>query len=404
MRNLIALIAVLLPAAALASGYVLPNTNPRDEGMAGANVANAVGPEAAFTNMSALAGREGLGVSLSGSLIYLRADWTDGVDTVSTVPKGTFPPNFNLTYGGKLPNGMGWGAGLAVAVQGGGLVHWPSHWAGRTRIQEVTRSVLTAEFGAAFQPIEQIKLGGSFVYYSGSEKLKQILDFGASEGEAQLSTKGSGKGYSVSAEITPVKDLPLRFGVVYRHQALLNLEGDAHFQAVPAGFQTSGLIDQKVTHKLMFPNLLTFGASYDTPLPGLTVNLAATYFRWSVYKEDVFAGVKGTTIVLAQNFEDTMTYRIGAEYALIPALKVRAGALRDNSPQPTTTLSPSVPKGAVTSTQLGAGYQITKELQVNVAWEHAFYDEVSASGSEAFKGTYNPVADVWVLGLQYMMK
>ena len=280
MRTLIALIAILLPGAALAGGYAVPNTNPRDDAMSGANVANEVGPEAAAANMSAIAGREGLAISASGTILYLRSTWTDtagiyGGASATTVPKAAFPPNLNITYGGKMGNGMGWGLGLALQAPGGGLVSWPTHWAGETAIQDVNRQIISLDVGGAFQPIESLKIGLSGVYYTATEDLFQILDFVGAKGGARLSAKGSGLGWSGSAEFTPSKDLPLRFGFAYRHQALLELEGNAHFEGIPPAFVTAKpnapLIDQGVKHNLMFPNVLNLGVSYD-PMANLTVD------------------------------------------------------------------------------------------------------------------------------------
>lgn len=415
MRNLIALIAVLLPGVALAGGYAVPNTNPRDNSMGGANVANEVGPEAAGNNMAALAGREGFAVSASGALIYLRSTWTDtsglyGGATASTLPKAAFPPNLNLSYGGKLGNGMGWGVGLALQAPGGGLVHWPRNWAGETRVLEVNRQIVSLDVGGAFQPIEQLKIGVSGVYYTASEDLFQALDFVGTKGYARVSASGSGLGYAVSAEFTPSKDLPLRFGVAYRHQALIKLEGDAHFEGIPAAFVTAKenapLIDQSVKHDLMFPNVLNLGVSYD-PIKNLTINAGFTFWRWIVYKNDAFIGSKGTTILVNNNYTNGQSYRLGAEYGgleAIPALKLRVGLVRDISPLPTSTISPSLPDSSRSVFELGAGFDLTSSLQVNASWEHAFFDEATVTGTEAFPGTYNTVADIFMIGLQWKMK
>lgn len=414
MRTLkVSLAVLLLPAVCFAAGYAVPNTNPRDDAMAGANVANETGPEAAYGNIAAIAGREGLGISASGSVIYFRSTWTDtsGLNgpsaTADQVPKAAFPPNFNVTYGGKLSNGMGWGVGAAFAAPGGGLVHWPRNWAGQYYIQEVNRQIVSLDVGGAFQPIESLKLGVTGTYIHGSEQLFQMLNFVGQQGEAHLSTNGSGWSWTAAAEFTPSKDLPLRFGAQYKHQGLVSLSGNAHFIGVPQAFQTSGLIDQGATHNTMFPNVLNLGASYD-PIPNLTVNIAYTFWRWVVYRNDVFVGDKGLTIDIAHNFHNGQTYRLGAEYggiAALPALKVRAGFLRDVSPQPSDTLSPALPDASRWVMELGAGYSLLKDtLDLNVAWEHAFFDSTTATGTETLNGTYDITADVFVVGLAYKMK
>lgn len=414
MRHLTALFAVLLlPAAALAGGYAVPNTNPRDQAMGGATTAVAEGAEAVNGNMAAVAGRDGFAASLSGTAISVRAEWTDEAATPSsvscqttctTVPKAAFPINLNLAYGGKLPNGMGWGAGFAVSVPGGGLVHWPRNWAGRTAIQTVDRKVLTYELGVAFQPIEQLKIGVTGALFQGSEQLFQVLNFLGTEGEAKLSTNGTGLSYTAAIDVKPLKDVPFKFGVQYRHQAVMKLEGDAHFQGVPDAFKASGLIDQPAKHKLTFPNVLHVAVGYD-PMADLTVVAAYEFVRWSVYKQDVFEGSKGTTIVVDHNYNDGWLWRLGAEYrGLAKGLKVRAGFYRDNSPQPAETISPALPESSKWVFQLGAGYEVVQGVQVNATWEHAAYESITAKGNETFRGTYATQADLFTVGVSYQMK
>ena len=70
----IALLAALLPAAALAGGYAVPNTNARDLAMCGSVIAGQRDAMAAYVNPAALAGLEGLSVVANGSLIDF--DWS----------------------------------------------------------------------------------------------------------------------------------------------------------------------------------------------------------------------------------------------------------------------------------------------------------------------------------------
>src|ERR1700722_11113175 len=101
----LAAITLLGSASAFANGYAVPNTNPRDLGLSGAAVANQTGPEAALANGSALAGQDGLGISVAGTLIDFNATWTDPLGTVGQqatsqmIPKAAFPPNLNVAYG-----------------------------------------------------------------------------------------------------------------------------------------------------------------------------------------------------------------------------------------------------------------------------------------------------------------
>jgi len=401
--------ALLVPAAAFAGGYAVPNTNTRDLGMAGAAVANQTGPEAAYANGSALAGQDGLAIGGALTLIDFSSTWTDPLGTVgqnastSTIPKAAFPPNLNIGYGFKLGD-MPSAVGFAFGVPYGGLIYWPSQWAGNASVIHVDRRVYTYDLQGAIQPIPQVKIGlGGTLYYA-TEKLEQGLDFGTSNGDVQLGTSGTGLGWTASFEVTPVKDLPFRIGLQYRHQSVLDLSGNAHFEGIPPTFQTQGLIDQTATHKLSIPNVLDAGISYDV-MPGLTVDAAITFWRFIVYRNDTFIGDKGLTVTVPRDYTNAMTYRLGAEYKLpfLTALTVRTGVIRDITPQPTDTLDPSLPQSSSWSWSVGASYQITNAFSVTVGNNYAWFDQVTTTGTNAYPGTYNTSAEIVSLGLIYKL-
>ncbi len=408
--NILAAAAILLPAAAFAGGYAVPNTNARDEGMAGSAVANQTGPEAAFSNGAALAGQDGLGISASGALIDFGSTWTNLSGSTGQgasqdmIAKVATPVNLNIAYGLKLAD-MPMAVGFAMGVPYGGLIYWPYTWAGSANVIHVDRRVYSYDLVGAVQPIKQVKVSlGGTIYYA-TENLQQGLNFGTSEGNVFLGTSGTGLGWNISGEFTPVESLPLRIGVQYRHQSVLNLSGNAHFEGVPTAFQTQGLIDQSAKHTLVLPNELKAGVSYDV-MPGLTVNAAVTFWRFIVYANDKFVGSEGLSVTVPRNYTNAMTYRLGGEYKLpfFDALTVRTGALRDVTPQPTTTLDPSLPESSRWAWSVGATYQIIPALSVSAAFEHAWFDQVTTTGTEAFPGTYNTFADVFALGLTYRMK
>jgi long-chain fatty acid transport protein len=412
MRSLYLAIAavILLPAAGFAAGYALPNTNARDEGMAGSAVANQTGPEAAFANGAALAGHEGLSMSLSGSLIDFASTWHDPSGSVganssaSTIPKAAFPVNFNIAYGFKLGD-MPVAAGFAFAVPYGGLIYWPTTWPGNANVIHVDRRIYDLELVAAVQPIPQIKfsLGGGVFF--GTEKLEQGLDFGTNDGDVQLGTAGHGLTWTIATEITPIKEIPFRIGIQYKHQSVIDFTGNAHFENVPTSFQTQGLFDTTVDHKLTVPNTLNAGLSYDV-MPGLTVNAALTFWRFIVYRDDVFTGGNGLVVKVPRDYKNSVTYRLGAEYKLpfFDALTVRTGLVRDVSPQPTYTLDPSLPESSRWAWSVGASYQIIPQLSVTLANEYAWFDETTSTGTNSFPGTYDTHAEIFCLGLTYKMK
>ena len=408
MRTLVAAAALMMPAAAFAGGYAIPNTNARDLGMAEAAVAAQEGPESVYGNSAALAGQQGFAVTAGVQGIYFRTKWTDttggfGGGSTNTVDKLALPPELYAAYGGKV-NGMPYGLGAGFTVPGGGYVFWPFNWPGRTAIITVDRKVYNFILAGGIQPIEQLKIGLGGVYFRTTEKLQQGL--GLSQGDIQVGTSGGVLSWTASLEAKPVKDAPFTIGMTYRHQAVQNLTGLAHAGNVPPALQGANppLIDQGLSHTLTFPNILQVGVA-TTAVPDLLLAAAYQFSRFTVYQQDAFIGDKGTSVIVAREFHNQHVFRLGAEYGgLLPGLKVRAGLIRDLSPQPTSTLDPSLPDSSSWATNLGATYAFTKGLSGSIGWEHAFFDQTQTSGADPFPGQYNTRADLVGVSISYRME
>ena len=403
MRTLFFAAALLLaPVAARAGAYAIPNENARDLGLSQATVAAQTGPEATYQNIAALAGQQGFAVSASLELLYNRTTWSDpALGSATLKPKANFPPAISAAYGDKLSNGMGVGAGIAFLVPGGGSLIWPTGWAGSGRIQSVEQKVYLLQGGAAIQPLPFIKLGASLLYYMVTESLSQQLNFINSTGLASLGLSGQRATFGLSGEFS-VPDLPLTFGIDYRHQAPLTLNGHAHFDNVPPSF-AGALQDQGATENLTIPNFLFLGAAYDV-MPDLKLMGTFTLERWVGYTSDTYVGDKGLVITVPRNYRNAQVYRIGAEYSrvpFLPALTLRLGGQRSVSDQPSDTVSPSLTDGNSWVVSAGVGYEIIKGLRADLGYQHAFFDTVTASGVEAFPGSYKTVADLVSLGMTW---
>jgi long-chain fatty acid transport protein len=405
MRILIIAATILVPAAASAGGYAIPTENARDLGLSQAAVADQTGAEAIFLNTAALAGQEGLNVSASGELLVNRTDWSDpSLGSASLISQANTPPTAAISYGMRLDNGMAWGAGVGFGVPAGGSLKWPNGWAGQEYLQSLTLQVFAIGAGVGFQPLPYLKLGASYLRFQAVEELHQSINYLDHYGDGGIAMSGGGNGFGVAAEVR-VPNAPLSFGVTYSHSANLDLTGDAHFTAVPPAFQPL-LHDQGVTQTLLIPNVLFIGAAYEV-MPNLKVMGCFDFERWSNYKEDTFNGADGFSVSVPRNYNNAYVFRIAGEWAnlpFLPALTGRAGILRSMSDQPTDTVSPSLTDGNSWAFSLGAGYNVTPSLRVDLGWQHAIFDDVTASGSEAFPGTYKTMVDLVSLGINWRRK
>lgn len=405
MRNLI-LAILLAPAAALAGGYVVPNVNARDLSMVGSPVAAQDSAAATYQNPAALSKLDGLNVSADVSLVDLRTTWTDptGLSAVSNVPKAAFPPAIYAAYGFQLPESlrsMRAGVGLGFTVPGGGYVFWPGDWPGRNEIMTVDRKIFGIYATAGLQVMPQLRVGGGLVYYRTTEYLVQGLNFLGSNGQIDLGTAGGALSYDLSAEVTPVRDLPLTVALDYKHQGVQTLEGHAHGENVPLPLQPR-LLDQSVTHVLTYPNQLNIGVAYNVTKP-LLVAFDWTLERQVVYGNDTFTGDRGVTVTVPRRYTNDWTLRLGGEYQVLPILRARAGIEYDHAPQPSNTVSPTLPTANTWDIGLGVGYTVVPNLEVNAGWFHAFYDTSTATGGDVFLGSYKSSTNIYALNVTWSM-
>lgn len=396
MRKLALLALALAPVASLANGYDVPDVSARDLAMVGSLVADQRDAGATYRNPAALSKIEGLDLSLSGAFLDIENTWTspDGTASNSMLFRPAPPPALFAAYGGKLM-GRGWGVGLGMTIPAGGNVFWPETWPGRDRIVSVDRKVYGFYASVGVELLPWLRLGGGAVYYRTTEVLKQDISVLSQQVRAELGTSGGALSYDVSAEIS-IPGAPVTFGIDYKHQGVQKLEGSAHFANVPPELAQS-LPDQDAKHTLTYPNALHMGVAWK--VQPFTLTGEVTWNRYSVYTEDRFVGSMGTTVVVPRDYGNGYTLRLGAEWQVQPKLQVRFGVLRDHSGQKTDFYSPSLPDGDTWAYGLGGGYSFSKDLAVNLGFFYAPFDKVTATGTEAFQGSYTPSAFISSLGV-----
>ncbi|HET8540139.1 MAG TPA: outer membrane protein transport protein [Anaeromyxobacter sp.] len=449
MRKLAALVlALAFPSLALASGYALPNTNPRDLGVSASAVAAQNDSGGAFALPASLARLSGPSARLSAGGVVLASDWTDptGAAPDASIDTQLSPiGSVSAAFGGKLAalGDRGWGVGIGVEPFGGSIVSWPEDWAGRYRIVEVDRKVFSGVLTAGIEVIPRVRIGGGLVYYYTTEELTQhawMVPFTSPINPAQpdaigsIDASGGALSYDVSAEVQPLPDLPLTVAIDYKHKATQTLDGDVKWQnlapgalaLLQAGNPLAAIFaDQGASQELTIPNVLNVGVAYRVTKP-LLVMATYTFDRWIVYDRDVFKGDNGATISVQRNYSNGWTLRGGAEYDLAPAWTVRGGLQYDHSGLDPKYYSPTLPDATTWAGSLGATWRFSPGFALDAAVFYAWFDEVTSedpnpatpgTGLEpgiyppptgvvpapegTFRGTYNTNAFIFSLGVAW---
>jgi long-chain fatty acid transport protein len=433
VRKSILLSLIVAPSLALASGYSLPNTNPRDLGMSASAVAAQRDSGAAFALPAALARLRGPFVSVGGGVVNVFNEWTDP----SATPNGTQPPftsvlpppavpgpaepstaeldvqytaipNISVAYGGKADflGGRGWGVGLGIQPFGGAILEWPSDWAGRYRITDIDRQVFSVIASAGIEVIPQVRIGGGVMYYRTMQNLKlkgwmepftaPLPVAGTPDASATLDMDGDAWTYSVSAEIDPIRGVPLTIAVDYKHKATQDLDGDVTFSGLQPGATapTSPVAPlytaSSAEEELTIPNLLNVGVAYRFAKP-LLATFTYTFDRWVVYNEDRFRLNTGIPFVVDRQYGNGHTFRAGAEYDLSRAFQVRGGVQRDLSGLTTSTYSPTLPDSDSWGVSLGGTFRFGRGFSVDAAVFYANFDEVTSTDNGLEPGFYPPL-------------
>ncbi len=450
MRKTIVASILLAPSLAFASGYALPNTNPRDLGVCASAVAAQRDSAAAFALPAALARLDGPSAGVSFGGVHVFNTWKDPTTGQKVDMDQAYSPlgSLNAAYGGKLAmaGNRGWGVGLGIQPFGGAIVSWPSGWPGRYRILDVDRKVFSGVATAGIEVLPMVRIGGGFVYYYTTEKLSQnawmapfkgptpadvanpaTWDPTLPDAKGTIDISGGAASFDVSAEIGPILDIPLTIAVDYKHKATQTLDGDVTWEgltplAAALGNANAGAAaifkNQGAKEKLVIPNTLNIGAAYRVIKP-LLVTATFTLDRWVVYGEDRFIGDNGAQLTLPRDYKNGQTYRAGVEYDLASAVQLRAGVQRDISGLNKSLYSPTLPDASSWGGSLGATYKFRHGVSADAAVFYAKMDKVrvpdTAAGFEpqrnppivtpsptkTFRGEYTPSALVYGVSVKW---
>ncbi len=413
MRKLL-LALLLVPALASAGGYSIPNVSPRDLAMSDSLVADQTTSGAVYRNPAALSRLSGLDLSLAGALIGNGSTWTTTTglspSPVSTDLHLVPPVALFVSWSGKI-SGHGYGVGIGFNVPGGGNVYWPSDWPGRYNIISVDRKVYGAYASLGFEIIPQIRVGGGFVYYYGTEKLTVDKALpGGTDGLVTLADSGGQASWDASIEIQPVVSYPLRIAADYKQQAFMGLKGPANFAFPPAFAATYP--NQDFTHPLPYPSTFNVGVAW-RPDPKWDITAGYTYEHYSVYVSDTFTGqtidpTTGNPLQLSvwRKYSSASVYRLGVAWQVLPVLEIRAGGLYDQSGVNPQYFNPSLPDAKAWAGSIGLGWEVLKNLSLSAAFFNAWFttlDSVPApstptlDNSSSFPGQFKNWA--WIASL-----
>lgn len=419
LRTSLFLALTLSGGTAFANAFNVNEHDARVTGRGGSVAASDDDPSAIVFNPGGVALSEGTTIVLGTSLYIAQGTYeNDSTQKVKTDSPPVPVPNLYVTS--KLNKMVAVGIGFYLPF--GLKVSYPEGHAQASVSQDSDLRTLYISPVIGLDLNKQVpglSLGGGIDIVPASVELKRALVFGDTKGTVDLAADKVGIGFRAGVMYHPPKAAGLKLGAMYRSQVKLDFAGQGDFD-IADPYRAQLPPDGDVTTTITLPMSVSGGVAY-SPVKNLEVELNAVWINWSkAFPKDKNGRARldgesgdattlsvtlpdGTTSDVPQDYKDTITYRVGLDYAL-PKQKaaIRAGFIYDPTPIPTTTQTAQLPDVDRINLTLGGSKQLTPMLRFDLSalWvTPRSRDSSSDPAAPIFHGTYGVQALVVSIGL-----
>lgn len=357
MRTLSKSLFLVAGLGGVASGNAF-NVNEHDArvtGRGGASAASNTTPSSILFNPGGIPVGEGTQISINASLYHASGSYEPpGGPEVTTDSDQSLVPSIFVTS--RLTDMFA--VGIGVHLPFGLAISWPDRHPQTDVIQdqELRTYFITPSVGLNLhKQVPGLSIGGGLDIVPSTVKLEQGIVFGDVYGMAELGGSAVGIGGRVGAMYHPPSVAGLKLGLMWRSDIKLDFEGDGDFD-IEQPFRDQLPPDGPIATSITMPQSVWGGVGY-SPLAELELELNAVWINWSKFDELRIELPAGAETVSPQLYENTVTFRLGAEYKLAAQnAAVRAGFIYDPSPIPENTLSARLPDIDRKNITLGGSY------------------------------------------------
>ncbi len=306
--------------------------------------------------------------------------------------------------------------GLALFNPYGLGLKWknPETFTGRFVSYDAALQYFDFAFSAAYRVTDCLALSGGLDMIVGSVKLNRYVELFPESPNSEVGTielSGTSKpalGFHGGALY---KKGPLGVGISYRHQVKTEFEdGDADFTvdmtSPIAGIAARNMVDQSINTEITLPSTLAFGVAYQL-MPALQIGVSMNYVTWSTFdKLPMTFDSSAINTEVIENYEDVMIFRLGAEYALNDAMRLRVGYLFDQTPQIKESMSSLLGDANRQNLALGFGYRWNR-MTFDVNYLVILFEERDTFKNgvgvqyDRLNGRYNSVANIFGFSMGY---
>ncbi|HMQ09836.1 MAG TPA: TonB-dependent receptor [Oligoflexia bacterium] len=380
------------------------NVGPKAIGMGGAFVGIADDATAIYHNPAGITQLDGHHFYIGADSLLAKSDFTPEGDSTESAKKELLPvPSFSFVSSIAKPLYVG----VGVFFPHGNGGKFPSDSAvishpneGKIYSMEIIPTVayksdFGLSIGAGFRIVRiQNELKGQFVDLDPNNP-GTVIDTIES-----LDVNGWAMGASFGVFYKPIK----QFSVGANLRSIVEKGIDGTIKTTSGGpiNGLTGSTNNDVSINQTLPMTLNAGFGF-YPTDKLTLGLAYQFEKNDAIKEytvDINDGALSQTF--AQNWENTHTIHVGADYKATDALSVRAGYAKDfNDAIPDEVINRIIADIAAHEISAGAAYQL-KNLNIGLTWNGRFGErDTTAAGNNPVDGNYKAFIHSISLGLGY---
>ncbi|OAN18577.1 aromatic hydrocarbon degradation protein [Photobacterium jeanii] len=197
-----------------------------------------------------------------------------------------------------------------------------------------------------------------------------------------------------------------RIGFNYRSAVDLKLEGEASGVVFD---MTAAMSGKQVAKKYSGSMELTLPAtaelaSFHQLTDKVAVHASFNWTDWSSFdKLEADIDALGKQHIKDENWKDNYRFAVGSTYQLNQAVVLRTGVAYDTSAVDDANRTQTIPETDRLWLSLGAGYQVTKDFNLDAGFTYIFAKDASMTESEAAlpgQFTGETTGNVWLLGVQ----
>jgi long-chain fatty acid transport protein len=367
-----------------------------------------------YWNPGALPKTRGLSVLAGAAIVAIDGDFTQ--DTTfrrydADVPTAFVPHVFvNYRSAGRVAYGLG------VYVPYGLTSQWTDDFPGRFAAKKASLQTIYVQPNVAVELLDGWSVGAGPVIGRSSVELVQAVDLsqqrtsatGPTFGQlgipkrtefARATLKGDAMGYGihvgVHGRVSPHWEIGARFlsQLYFKYD-----DADATFEprstgltlaannpfGAPAGTPvdallasqftgTGALTSQKVKTRIMHPAQVQVGIAY-SGFANTIIDVDYAWVGWKSFKElpVEFENPATQDRTLFENYNNTSSIRLGAEYRFTGGAALRGGFAAAASAAPDVTVTPLLPEQDRSYGTIGGGYPLTSRLTVDGAYMRIF--------------------------------